>query len=312
MLYGQIIQEQIPNKSIQINQYSVNTECCKCIKLLPFMQEMLDSAILKLKPDDKRHNQQLISQSIYLINKTLLNMYKLNIYETRQLIRFFLQELSSNFAKKKCVSTTTTNPIDLLPFMKDMLDSVVLKMKPGDKQKNKQLISQCIYLINKTLVNKFNNYEIKSFIRLFLKELSIRWINKNADAPDKTTCSIKLLPFMKEMLDRVVLKMNPFDKQMNQQIISECIYLINKTLVNKLTSDEIKSLIQLFFKELSERFAKQNKHDCIDNHEEHHHHNDTKEDICDETEDSINCSPIQKPGFFENLTITIPNELCIF
>jgi hypothetical protein len=69
MLYRERIQEQLPNKSIQINQYSVNTECCKCIKLLPFMQEMLDSAILKLKPGDKRHNQQLISQSVYLINR---------------------------------------------------------------------------------------------------------------------------------------------------------------------------------------------------------------------------------------------------
>jgi hypothetical protein len=307
MLYEEIIQEQTFATIQSKCSRSTNTQ------LLPFMKEMLDSAILKMNPFDKQKNQRLISQSVYLINKTLLHMYKLNIVETRLLIRKFLRELSVRYEQKKCECTcSNTNPTKLLPFMQEMLDSVLLKLVPNNKQKNQRLISECIYLINKTLTNKLNKFNIQSLIRLFLQELSLCFIKKKDTQNTQNIVPLtKLLPFMQEMLDSVLLKLTN-NKQKNKRLISECIYLINKTLVNKLTSYEIKSLIQLFLKELSERFSKQNKHDCIDNDEEHHDYNDTKEDNCEEVDETITCLPIQKPGFFENLTITIPNELCKF
>jgi hypothetical protein len=208
--------------------------------------------------------------------------------------------------KQKPIKIPSITP--LLPFMKQMLDSIILKMIPNNKQNNHLLISQSIHLINKTLSNKLTRNEIQSLIRQFLQELSIRYQKKNASIGQHIPVKTDLLPFMYDLLDNVVFRMTPTNSQNNQRLISETIFVINKRLVNKLNRDEIQSLIRSFLEELSNRFIKKTNecidkpvHDCIDT---------------DTIEEEPICLPIQekvsKPGFFNNLTITIPNELCKF
>ena len=309
MSHRQCIEEDIPRHQSNKRKRPFVCRYNETTQLLPFMQEMLDSAVLKMKSNNKQQNHVLVAQSIHLINKTLINMYKLNNIEIQVLIQHFLQELSYQFMqqqKQKPIKIPSITP--LLPFMKQMLDSIILKMIPNNKQNNHLLISQSIHLINKTLSNKLTRNEIQSLIRQFLQELSIRYQKKNASIGQHIPVKTDLLPFMYDLLDNVVFRMTPTNSQNNQRLISETIFVINKRLVNKLNRDEIQSLIRSFLEELSNRFIKKTNecidkpvHDCIDT---------------DTIEEEPICLPIQekvsKPGFFNNLTITIPNELCKF
>jgi hypothetical protein len=224
--------------------------------------------------------------------------------------------------------------------MQQLLDSVILKLTPNNRQINQQLISESIYLINKTLTNKLSRYEIQSLIDDFLLELSIK--KKNASCNQHVPCSQpvqsnqpvlhcnqlvpnnqKLLPFMQVMLDRVLLKMSPTDKNKNQQLISECIYLTNKALVNKLNRSEIQSLIRNFLQELSTRFLKQNP--GYGKHEPRYNENPKPQNYCRpninhprpniEEKPECNDPPVSTTTttrFLDNLSITIPNDLCRF
>ncbi len=314
MSHRQSIKEDIPRHQTNKHKRPFVCRYAETTQLLPFMQEMLDSAVLKMKLNNKQQNHILIAQSIHLINKTLINMYKLNNDEIQVLIRQFLKELSYQFMQQQKKSTTVPATKPLLPFMKQMLDSIVLKMIPNNKRYNHLLISQSIHLINKTLINKLTRNEIQSLIRKFLQELSIRYVKeKNESATQNIHVKTELLPFMYELLDNVILKMTSTNTQNNQRLISESIFVINKRLVNKLNRDEIQSLIRCFLQELSTRFI-QKTNECIDKpeHQCKHEHEeiDTKED-----EDEDICLPVQEvsnTGFFNNLTITLPKELCKF
>jgi hypothetical protein len=371
LLYRPYLQVQLP--TIQKSIYIETTQ------LLPFMQQMLDSVVLKMKLTSKQNHQQLISQSVQLINKTLMNMYKLNNTKIRLLIRLFLQELSDNCVHGKNFSHTTTIGVDivyrpsdkyqadtdisgqyqadtdisgeyrrggyigfgkpdttitcsttLLPFMQQMLDSVVLKMNPNNKKQNQHLIAQSVQLINKTLMNmyKLNNTEIRLLIRLFLQELSDNYVHGKkfshtttiggsivyrsiekyqADTDisgqyrggyigfgklDKTiTCSTTLLPFMQDILNRVVLQMKQTNKQKNQLLIAQSVQLVNKTLINmyKLNNTDTRALLRVFLQELSSCYLNQNRciddidkreQICIHEHkkEEEHDHNKAEQD----------------------------------
>lgn len=319
-------QEQIPN--YRCNDHHTQKET----QLLPFMVQMLDSVSLKMKSCNKQKEQMLIAQSIYLINKTLVNMYKLNKIEIRALIRLFLHELSI-----RRLETTSSR---LLPFMKELLDSVILKLTPNNRRMNQQLISESIYLINKTLANKLSRYEIQSLIDDFLLELSINKKNASCNQPVQSNQPVlhcnqpvqsntNLLPFMQVMLDRVLLKMSPTDKNKNQQLISECIYLTNKALVHKFNRSEIQSLLRSFLQELSTRFLKQNP--GYGKHEPRYTEKPKPQNYCrpniNHPRPNINhCRPNieEKPEcndppvsttttrFLDNLSITIPNDLCRF
>ena len=329
MLHRQRIQERLPTRT-HLNpnlhtQSHPTLRYTETTQLLPFMQEMLESAVLKMKTNNNQQNKQLIAQSIHLINKTLINMYKLNHNEVRPLLKHFLQELSNRFFNQKQdrEQDTSNCSTQLLPFMQEMLESAALKMKTNNNQQNKQLIAQSIYLINKTLVNRYrlNNTEMRPLIKHFLQELSTRYLEQSTE-----TSVPLLLPFMQSMLDNAVLKMKTNNNQQNKQLIAQSIFLINKTLVNRyrLNNTEMRSLIKHFIQELSTNFLNQNQgingcvqehhhhneyiyiHD-IDNHEHHHNH-------CDH-DDSDPCLPPQKTtnsGFFNSLTITIPTDLCEF
>jgi len=317
-------QEQIPNYRCNDHHYPKETQ------LLPFMVQMLDSVSLKMKSCNKQKEQMLISQSIYLINKTLINMYKLNRTEIRSLIRIFLHELSI-----RRLETTSSR---LLPFMQQLLDSVILKLTPNNRRMNQQLISESIYLINKTLATKLSRDEIQSLIDDFLLELSIKKKNVPCNQPvlhcnqpvppcnQSVPNNQKLLPFMQVMLDRVLLKMSPTDKQKNQQLISESIYLTNKALVNKINRSEIQALIRTFLQELSTRFLKQNpgygrqeenpkpQNHCRPNI---NHFRPNINHCRPNIEEKPECkdppvSTTTTTRFLDNLSIKIPNELCSF
>jgi len=355
MLYRQSIQEQ---NSIPV---LTKSECTESVQMLPFMQQMLDSALLKMNFNNQCNNQcnnkKLIAQSIYLINNTLLNVYKLDNTETRRLIRFFLRELSINYIRNQ--NTTTGCTTILLPFMKDMLDSIVLRITPTNKQIHKQIVANSIRTINHRLVNKINSNEIRSLIRLFLQELSIRCIEKN-NTDTSSQSPIKLLPFMQNMLDNI--RITPNNKQMQKRIISNSIRIINNRLVNKLNNNEIRQLMQLFIQELSNRFTNQNSNQCVHNTTLQppvcNNNNTTVHPatpLCTESTQSAsslsvittpgggvtnvqicntnhcianeeenvtialpsecvicNSQEANKIGLFENVSITIPDELCIF
>lgn len=312
-------QEQIPNYRCNDHNYQKETQ------LLPFMVQMLDSVALKMKSCNQQKEQMLIAQSIYLINKTLVNMYKLNKTEIRALIRLFLHELS--------IRRLENASSRLLPFMQQLLDSVILKLTPNNRQINQQLISESIYLINKTLANKLSRYEIQSLIDDFLLELSIKKKNASCNQPVQSNQPVhcnqpiqsntNLLPFMQVMLDRVLLKMSPTDKNKNQRLISECIYLTNKALVNKFNRSEIQSLIRNFLQELSTRFLKQNP--GYGKHEPRYNENPKPQNYCrpninhprPNIEEKPECkdppvSTTTTTRFLDNLSITIPNDLCRF